>query len=90
MTSTEPPRRPEVVARTLFSANAEGKWTWETKSLDNEVIASSQEVHDSLRESLDNFFSANNIQRDEAFTWPRNFGPLMRLANDQYQINKFI
>ncbi len=87
---TMPPRpgKPEVISRTMFTQN--DLWSWETKSLTNEVIAHSQEGFKSLREAIQDFFSAQNADYQPLGKWPVDYGPLTMLPENLYQINKYL
>lgn len=91
MNMPSPPPMPQAVARTMFNL-INDKWCWETKSLDNQVIATNEtEGYNSLREALDDFFTHNGIApADREGSWPENYGPLLRLSEIKYQINKYI
>ena len=84
------PKKPEVVTRTTFFAGEGDQWFWETKSLTNEVIADGGEGYPTLRECIAGYFQQQNIPYGIAEKWPSNYGPLQRLQETQYQINKFI
>lgn len=85
------PTRPEIISYTIFSQDSENKlWTWQTKAINNEIIASSSESHTTLRDSMSNFFTEQGVEYSLFGTWPQNFGPLKRLPEEKYQINKYL
>lgn len=90
---TMPPRpgKPEVITKTLFTQPNEDKlWYWETKSITNEVIGNSQEGFQSLREAIQDYFSAQNADYQPLGKWPADYGPLSMLPENMYQINKYL
>lgn len=84
------PKKPEVVSRTMFTLNQDDHWNWETKALNNEVISSGEGGYETLRDAIGNYFAQQNIPYGLAEKWPSNYGPLQRLQETQYQINKFV
>lgn len=84
------PKKPEVITRTMFFTAGNDVWYWQTKSISNEVIAQGEESYPSLRDCIAGYFEQQNISYGIAEKWPSNYGPLQRLQETQYQINKFI
>lgn len=85
---TQPPSIPQVVSRTMFWQGDDEQWNWNTKSLTNEVIAQGSEPYESLKKALDAFFLSQGITYDFGM-WPQQYGPLLRLPENQFQINKY-
>lgn len=84
------PKMPEVVSRTVFTLHDDDFWYWETKALNNEVVNTGGEGCKSLQEALNGFFLQQGIQYEQFGSWPEQFGPMMRLPENKYQINKFV
>lgn len=85
------PTRPEIVSYTIFSQDQETKlWNWQTKAINNEIIGSGTEEQPTLRQSIDHFFQTQGVVYGILEPWPTNYGPLKRLPEEKYQINKYL
>ena len=84
------PAKPEVVTRTFFYQGEDKNWYWQTKSLNNEVIADGSEGYQTLRSALKGFFLSHGIDKEEFGEWPGSFGPLIKLPENKFQINKYL
>lgn len=85
------PIRPEVVSYTIFTQDEETKlWNWQTKAINNEIIATGTEETTTLRDCIKNFFFDQGVTYGLFEPWPSNYGPLKRLPEEKYQINKYL
>lgn len=84
------PLKPEVVTRTFFYQGQDEQWYWKTKALNNEVIADGSEGYTTLRNALNGFFLSQGVTRDQFGEWPVNYGPLLKLPENQFQVNKYL
>lgn len=90
MSAPKMPPKPEVITRTLFYTAGNDQWYWQTKSITNEVIATSEGGYPTLRETIGNYFAQQNVPYGMFEKWPSDYGPLQKLPENQFQINKFI
>lgn len=84
------PKMPEVVSRTLFYEGSDSKWYWHTKALNNEIIADGGEGYEKLKDAMTGFFLSQGVQYEQFGSWPSQFGPMTKLPENKYQINKFV
>ena len=82
--------KPEVVTRTLFNQGEDKQWYWQTKALNNEIVADGSEGYKSLKNAIHGFFVSQGVQYVALGAWPQNFGPLTRIDNETYQIQKYL
>ncbi len=90
MTMPPMPGKPEVVTRTTFYQGEDNQWYWQTKAPNNEVIADGSEGYKALKDCLKGFFLSHGITYESLGVWPQNFGPLTRLPENQFQVNKYL
>ena len=88
MSAPQRPTKPEVVSKTMFTLGENDFWDWSTKALDNSVI-DGEGGYETLKEAIAGYFQKQNIPYGLFEKWPSNYGPLQRLQETQYQINKF-
>ena len=90
MTAPQMPKRPEVVTRTMFTMGEDEKWYWETKAIDNSVVANGEGGYEQLRDAIAGYFAQQNVAYGLMEPWPSDYGPLKKLPGNQFQINKFL
>lgn len=90
MTSPSMPPKPEVVTRTFFFQGSNKDWYWSTKALNNEIIADGSEGYKTLKDAMKGFFLTHGVVKEDFGSWPNNFGPLLKLPENKFQINKFL
>lgn len=86
---SRPLAMPEIVSKTIFYQLQNDLWNWQTKALNNEIIAEGTEGHTKLQEALVSFFEQQG-ERYVLGQWPVNYGPFVQLPDGKYQINKFL
>lgn len=90
MTAPPLPGKPEVVTRTNFYQSEDKQWYWQTKAINNEIVADGSEGYKTLKNAIKGFFIAQGVEYVAFGAWPTNFGPLTRIDNEHYQINKYL
>ena len=90
---SRPLAMPEIVSKTIFYQTENNvpssMWHWQTKALNNEIIAEGTEGYTKLQEALVSFFEQQG-ERYVLGQWPVNYGPFVQLPDGKYQINKFL
>lgn len=86
----QPPLPPEIVTRTMFYQGGDKKWYWQTKAINNEIVGDGSEGYNALRDAIAGYFSQQGVPYGQFSEWPANYGPLQKLPDEKFQINKYL
>lgn len=91
MTTPQLPGKPEVTTRTTFNQSESDKqWYWQTKAINNEIVADGSEGYKTLKNAMKGFFVSQGVEYVPFGSWPTGYGPLTRIDEQNYQISKYL